>query len=438
MTELISQINQCLQNNQILSTVAGGSVIVWIVTNIKTIFSKLMDGLTALISFTIVNTYEDTRATGSGYITDSQKFFNRFLSSTRVIWERTQNLDLSSPNSIRILRNGEMDRKGDSNVQPLTYGFSLRIIFGKLVAVDRRIEKNQKITVTTSMRVFFASKNKFLKRIQKTIEDYLIEDIRECCDRDIIRVFNGETACGDKNRRDMDTIYTNNNEHYELLDSIKGFLDNKDIYKKLAYPYTYSALLYGEPGCGKTSTILAVASALHKDILYVNLGKITIERLLSHLNNGNENIIVFEDIDALTTAVGENRTEENNEKKDNDLVGEFRSLGSSLLGVSLSDLLNITDGLLASDGTICLFTTNHIERLDPAFLRSGRMNKLIEFSKLNRATAARMLKGTLGWDISPDSLKDNINPADLQAAILNVALGRDNGEKLRGEFMVYT
>ena len=111
-------------------------------------------------------------------------------------------------------------------------------------------------------------------------------------------------------------------------------------------------------------------------------------------------------------------------------------MGSSLLGVSLSDLLNITDGLLASDGTICLFTTNHIERLDPAFLRSGRMNKLIEFSKLNRSTAARMLKGTLGWDISPDNLKDNINPADLQAAILNVALERDNGEKIHRDFFV--
>ena len=47
-----------------------------------------------------------------------------------------------------------------------------------------------------------------------------------------------------------------------------------------------------------------------------------------------------------------------------------------------------------------------------------------------------MLKGTLGWDVSPDILKDSINPADLQAAILNVALGRDNGEKLRREFMV--
>ena len=436
MNELLSQLTTLCQNNQILSTVAGGSVIVWLVSNIKAIFSRLVEGITALISFTIVNTYEDSRAIGSGYMTESQEVFNRFLSSTKVLWERTQNLDLSSPNSIHFLRNGEMDNRSKTNVLPLTYGFSLRIIFGKLVVVYRSIEKGQKITVTTTMRVFFASKKKFISRIQKTIEEYLIADIREQTASNIIRIFNGETSCGDKNRRDMDTIYTNNNEHYELLDSIKGFLNNKNLYEKLAYPYTYSALLYGEPGCGKTSTILSVASALNKDIRYINLSKITLEKLIDNLNGSRGDILVFEDIDALTTAVGENRDKGKDEIGDSSIEGKFRSLGASLLGISLSDLLNITDGLLASDGTICLFTTNHIERLDTAFIRSGRMNKLIEFSKLNRSTAARMLKGTLGWDVSPDTINDKINPADLQAAILQVALGRDNGERLRKQFFV--
>lgn len=64
MNELFSQLNSLVQNNQILSTVAGGSVIVWLVSNIKTIFSRLVEALTALISFRIINTYEDSRAGG--------------------------------------------------------------------------------------------------------------------------------------------------------------------------------------------------------------------------------------------------------------------------------------------------------------------------------------------------------------------------------------
>lgn len=65
MHELLSNLNNLCQQNQILSTVAGGSVIVWMVSNIKMIWNRLVNGITALISFRIVNVYEDNRG-GSG------------------------------------------------------------------------------------------------------------------------------------------------------------------------------------------------------------------------------------------------------------------------------------------------------------------------------------------------------------------------------------
>ena len=164
INDLLPQINTLVQNNQILSTVAGGSLIVWLVSNIKTIFTKIVEGITALISFTIVNTYEDKRNASSGFMTSSQKFFNRFLSSTKVVWERMQNLDLSSANSLMYDSEGKLVKGCESNVDALTYGFSIRIIFGKMVFVMRRIERSQKITVTTSLRVFFASKKKCRKQ----------------------------------------------------------------------------------------------------------------------------------------------------------------------------------------------------------------------------------------------------------------------------------
>ena len=88
MQNLIEQINTFLQNNQILSTVAGGSVIVWLVSNIRSIFGGIAAGVTALVSFRIVNSYEDARNT-NGYLTPSQKFFNRFLS-----WKKTESVKL--------------------------------------------------------------------------------------------------------------------------------------------------------------------------------------------------------------------------------------------------------------------------------------------------------------------------------------------------------
>ncbi|KAL3507849.1 hypothetical protein ACH5RR_033231 [Cinchona calisaya] len=50
--------------------------------------------------------------------------------------------------------------------------------------------------------------------------------------------------------------------------------------------------------------------------------------------------------------------------------------------VTLSGLLNFIDGLWSACGEerIILFTTNHVDKLDPALIRRGRMDKHIELS----------------------------------------------------------
>ncbi|ONK74810.1 uncharacterized protein A4U43_C03F10370 [Asparagus officinalis] len=50
--------------------------------------------------------------------------------------------------------------------------------------------------------------------------------------------------------------------------------------------------------------------------------------------------------------------------------------------VTLSGLLNFIDGLWSSCGgeRIIVFTTNHIEKLDPALIRRGRMDMHIELA----------------------------------------------------------
>ncbi|MBO8589814.1 AAA family ATPase, partial [Staphylococcus aureus] len=50
--------------------------------------------------------------------------------------------------------------------------------------------------------------------------------------------------------------------------------------------------------------------------------------------------------------------------------------------VTLSGLLNFIDGLWSACGgeRLIIFTTNHVEKLDPALIRRGRMDKHIELS----------------------------------------------------------
>ena len=142
--------------------------------------------------------------------------------------------------------------------------------------------------------------------------------------------------------------------------------------------------------------------------------------------NPNGSIYVFEDIDAISYK-GANTRNSTTSKDD-----EKESGIESMSGISLSDLLNITDGLLASDGTICLFTTNHIDKLDPAFLRAGRMNKCIEFTYMESDVAKKMVETYLG--VSLDNMIDNIKPAELQELILDVLLEKKTIDDLKAKF----
>ena len=253
----------------------------------------------------------------------------------------------------------------------------------------------------------------------------LIEEIDdEDRHRDSIDVrYGSDIGYAVKMKRSFDSIFTDDDIHLALYDDIKKFIDNKETYKKLNYPYKYSALLYGDPGAGKSSTILAIASALNRNVEYVNLATSTMSSLIDRLNkNTNNSIYVFEDVDALTIDSSTNR-ETSSDKSNNQMCVVNQGNSIKMFTISLSDLLNITDGLLSSDGAICIFTTNHIEKLDPALLRAGRMNKIIKFAYLSAVTATKMAETYLGYKPSI-TFKDNIKPAELQEELLSIVLGK--------------
>jgi len=424
MAEFFTQLTELLKQNGVLSTVAGGSIIVWLVGNIKSIWYTLVSIVESLISFVIVNTYEDKRTLGYD-VQEKQRMFDELVNESKSLWERTRNLDLSD-------RGTEIRGKRCSM---FTYGFSIKVILGKIVFCYRSIDVKQTVTATTTLRVFFARQKKFLDRLNEEILRRMnVMLAQQKQDREWVSVDtagSGMYMYGRKYKRSLDTIFTNNNEHIELVNSVKSFIDNEGTYKRLSYPYSYSALLYGKPGCGKSSTILALASALNRDIIYVNLSKTTLNELINALNTPNK-ILVFEDIDALHSRVAENRNSENGEETPGRTIGEEMEEALKLGGVSLSEILNVTDGLLASDGSICIFTTNHIERLDPALLRAGRMNKTVEFTYLDAETANRMVKHHLGYEV--DGMMDDVKPAELQEMILGILLGEKTRADLEEKF----
>jgi hypothetical protein len=375
----------------------------------------------SVISFNIVNVYEDVRATHSKNCTLHQLGFNSVINNAKSLWERTSNLDLS---------NTWYNHFSDviSTVDMNTYGFSVKLIFGKVVLCYRSIDKGQKITVTTHLTVFFARKKKFFEKLEAEIRRHVVLEKEKAMSYQSSEYVNvwlmNSGSILQKFKRGIDTVFTNDNIHVKLLESLKTFINNRDMYKSLSYPYSFSALMHGEPGCGKTSTLFAIASELGYNLTYVDVSKSSVADIVERTNSSNREILVFEDVDAVGITTESNR--------DNDRSIRSFSRANDKTGLSLSDLLNLTDGLLSTEGSIFIFTTNHIDKLDKALLRKGRMNEVIEFKLLNGTTASKMIEHHLG--VKLDGLTDNIKPTELQDAILEIKLGTSTIEGLKAKF----
>lgn len=425
MNEITEFLNS-LNISTIIPLIMSGGITVWFISQLKNIWSIIKNLFIQCISFTIHNSCIDERNSGGSHysFTEKQQFFDLIITNAKTLWERTKNLDFTSSSSTEQYKRIKILFEGNTS-ENLTYGFSIKILFGKLIFCSRYIDNSsQKVVIKTDIRVFFASKQKFIDKINKKInalnDTYYKMDTLD----DYTRVYSyGNTSI--KNKRKMESIFTNNNEHIELYEDIEKFISNRELYKNLNYPYKYCALLYGVPGSGKTSTLLAIASKLNKHIIYVNLKRESINNIINSMCECSNDIFVFEDIDALKTDITNNR--ENGESESGSC-----DFSSKISSISLSELLNITDGLLSTDGIICLFTTNHIEKLDPALIRAGRMNKLVEFTYLNSETANRMIKNYL--DIEIENLKDEIKPAELQEMILNIKVGKKTIDDLKQKF----
>ncbi|KAM3342889.1 protein HYPER-SENSITIVITY-RELATED 4 [Capsicum galapagoense] len=162
----------------------------------------------------------------------------------------------------------------------------------------------------------------------------------------------------------------------KLLKDLDRFVKRKDYYKKVGKAWKRGYLLYGPPGTGKSSLVAAMANYLNFDIYDLELGEVMknsdLRRLL--VATANKSILVVEDIDCTIDL------QSNLANRANDSPSDYSNQQETK--VTLSGLLNFIDGLWSScgDERVIIFTTNHVEKLDPALLRPGRMDMHINLS----------------------------------------------------------
>ena len=202
-------------------------------------------------------------------------------------------------------------------------------------------------------------------------------------------------------KRSMETVFIDENIKKDIMDSLDAFVSNREWYDDNFIPYHYGILLHGPAGTGKSTLIRAIITEYYKK--YTKEGY-TIENPsylsspsdLLHLDESGyggtwaPRIIIIEDIDA--TVLKKRIPEEEEEKELEDpsnayTTQQYRFHKRSMYYpdlTSLSEILNKMDGVANVENVIYIFTTNHIEQLDPALTRPGRIDKIVEIKMPRR------------------------------------------------------
>ena len=181
-----------------------------------------------------------------------------------------------------------------------------------------------------------------------------------------------------RRKRPLDSVILDKGVKERIVEDVKDFLGSGKWYFDRGIPYRRGYLLHGPPGSGKSSFIQGLAGELDYNISLLNLSErgLTDDRLNHLLTNiPTRTIVLLEDVDA---AFGNRR------QTDED--------GYRGANVTFSGLLNALDGVASAEERLIFLTTNHVERLDEALVRPGRVDMTVKLG------AASPWQVTQLWD----------------------------------------
>jgi chaperone BCS1 len=181
--------------------------------------------------------------------------------------------------------------------------------------------------------------------------------------------------------RVLESVVLEPGEKEHLLQDVTQFRRSKRRYEHLGVPYHRGYLLHGPPGTGKTSLVSALAAHFGLSIYIINLADFNDRSLMSAVNQVPANsALLFEDIDCMKG--GQSRVEAPSASgEDKASASSAKEKAAAQSGVTLSGLLNVLDGFYAPTGVLFVMTTNHVERLDDALLRPGRIDYKLYMGK---------------------------------------------------------
>ncbi|UZE92509.1 MAG: proteasome-activating nucleotidase [Methanosarcinales archaeon] len=217
----------------------------------------------------------------------------------------------------------------------------------------------------------------------------------------------------------------------ELKETVELPLIKPEMFAKVGIEPPKGVLLHGPPGSGKTLLAKAVAQRTNATFIrvvgselvqkYIGEGARLVRELFEMAREKSPSIIFVDELDA----IGAKRL-------------ESATSGDREVQRTLMQLLAEMDGFDARGNVRIIGATNRLDILDPALLRPGRFDRLIEVTLPDSDARAEILKiHTKGMNLADDvkleqmaSITEGLSGADLKAIAMEagmfaIRLGKD-------------
>lgn len=225
----------------------------------------------------------------------------------------------------------------------------------------------------------------------------------------------------------------------ELIEAIVLPMTHRERFEKLGVAPPKGVLLYGPPGTGKTLLARACAAQTKSTFLklagpqlvqmFIGDGAKLVRDAFALAKEKLPAIIFIDELDAIGT-----------KRFDSEKAGD-REVQRTML-----ELLNQLDGFTSTAQIKVIAATNRVDILDPALLRSGRLDRKIEFPNPTEEARARILqihsrKMNVGNEVNYEELArctDDFNGAMLKAVCVEagmIALRREAKELIHEDYM---
>jgi chaperone BCS1 len=213
----------------------------------------------------------------------------------------------------------------------------------------------------------------------------------------------GWQMIGARASRSLDTLVLADGLLERIVADIETFRASRDWYRTMGIPFRRGFLLHGPPGTGKSSLAQALAGKFEAPLYALSLtgSDFTDSNLIELLHEvAPDAFVILEDVDAA-----------------------FNGRDAESKGVTMSGLLNAIDGAASKDGCVLFVSTNHVERLDPALRRPGRLDVQIELAYADRSQRRRLFErffpqSTRGEEFAGHSRDVPLTIAELQEYLL--------------------